>query len=64
MEGYYASTTPSLSSLEKQQVLAQATEVGNNYHLQRAPIPVAPENEAVNVPIPTGTQTTPLEDPH
>jgi hypothetical protein len=29
-----------LSSLEKQWVLAQATQVGNDYHLQWAPIPM------------------------
>jgi hypothetical protein len=28
-----------LSSLEKQRVLAQATQVGNDYHLQQAPVP-------------------------
>jgi hypothetical protein len=33
-----------LFSLEKQQVLAQATQVGNDYHLQQAPILMAPEN--------------------
>jgi hypothetical protein len=30
-------------SLEKQWVLAQATQVKNDYHLQRAPILVAPK---------------------
>jgi hypothetical protein len=40
-----------LSSLEKQWVLAQATQVGNDYHLQWAPILVAPKNEGINVPI-------------
>jgi hypothetical protein len=32
-----------LSSLEKEQVLAQATQVGNDYHLQWDPIPVVLE---------------------
>jgi hypothetical protein len=53
-----------LSSLEKQWVLAQATQVGDDYYLQWAPIPVAPKNEGINVPIPTGTQAVPLTDPH
>jgi hypothetical protein len=53
-----------LSSLEKQWVLAQVTQVENDYHLQRAPILVTPKNEGINVPIPTGAQTVPLADPH
>jgi hypothetical protein len=42
--------------------LAQATQVGNDNHLQWAPIPVAPVG--INVPIPTGAQAVPLTDPH
>jgi hypothetical protein len=38
-----------LSLLEMQWVLAQATQVGNDYHLQWAPILVAPGNEGINV---------------
>jgi hypothetical protein len=53
-----------LFSLEKQWVLAQATQVGNDYHLQWAPIPVAPKNEEINMLIPTGAQAVPLTDPH
>jgi hypothetical protein len=53
-----------LSSLEKQWILAQATQVGNDCHLQWALIPMAPENECINVPIPTGAQVVPLADPH
>jgi hypothetical protein len=53
-----------LSSVEKQRVLAQATQVGNDYHLQRVPIPVMPGNEEINMPIPTGAQAVPLADPH
>jgi hypothetical protein len=53
-----------LSSVEKQRVLAQATQVGNDYHLQRVPIPVVPGNEEINMPIPTGAQAVPLADPH
>jgi hypothetical protein len=44
-----------LSSLEMQWVLAQATQVGNDYHLQWAPILVAPGNEGINVPSYRGT---------
>jgi hypothetical protein len=32
-----------LSSLDKQQVLAQATQIGDDYHLQQVPIPMTPE---------------------
>jgi hypothetical protein len=53
-----------LSSLEKQQVIAQATQVGDNFHLQQAPIPKAPGNKGMNMPIPTGAQAVPLADPH
>jgi hypothetical protein len=53
-----------LSSLEKQWVLAHTTQVGNDYHLQWTPILVAPGNEGINVPIPTGAQAVPLTDPH
>ena len=51
-----------LSSLEMQWVLAQATQVGNDYHLQWAPILLAPRNVGINVSIPTGTQAGPLAD--
>jgi hypothetical protein len=44
-----------LSSLEKQQVLAQATQVGDDFHLQCAPIPVEPGNEGMNMSIHRGT---------
>jgi hypothetical protein len=53
-----------LSSLEKQWVLAKATHVGNNHHLQRAPTTTAPENVGMNVSVPTGAQAVPLADPH
>jgi hypothetical protein len=53
-----------LSSLEKQWVLAQDTQFGDNFHLQQSPIPVAPGNEGMNIPIPTGTQAVLLADPH
>jgi hypothetical protein len=43
-----------LSSLEKQQVLAQATQIGDDFHLQQALLPMASENEGINVPIHTG----------
>jgi hypothetical protein len=39
-----------LFSLEKQWALAPATQVGNDYHLQWAPKPVALGNEGINVP--------------
>jgi hypothetical protein len=44
-----------LSSLEMQWVLAQATHVGYDYHLQWVPILVAPGNEEINVPTYRGT---------
>jgi hypothetical protein len=44
-----------LSLLEKQWVLAQATQAGNDYHLPRAPILVAPGNEGINVHTYRGT---------
>jgi hypothetical protein len=53
-----------LSSLEKQWVLARAPQVRDNFHLQLAPIPKAPRNEGMNMPIPTGAQAVPLADPH
>jgi hypothetical protein len=53
-----------LSSLEKKWVLAQATQVGRDFHLQWSPIPVAPGNERINMPMPTVTQEVPLADPH
>jgi hypothetical protein len=53
-----------LFSLEKQWVRAQATQIGDDFHLQWAPIPVAPETEVINVPIPTGAQGVPLADTH
>jgi hypothetical protein len=52
------------SSLEKQQVLAQTTQVGDDFHLQPALIPMAPGYEGMNVPIPTGAQAVPLADLH
>jgi hypothetical protein len=45
MKGYYTLLDQSLFSLEKQWVLAQATQAGNDYHLQGVPILVAPGNE-------------------
>jgi hypothetical protein len=53
-----------LSSLEKQRVLAQASQVGNDYHLQQAPLPRVPGNEEINMPIPTGAQAVLLADLH
>jgi hypothetical protein len=44
-----------LVSWEKQWDLAQANQVKNNYHLQWAPILLAPENEGINVPTYRGT---------
>jgi hypothetical protein len=44
-----------LVSLEKQWVLTQASQVGNDYHLQSAPIPMAPGNEGINVSTYRGT---------
>jgi hypothetical protein len=53
-----------LSSLENQWVLAQDTQVGDSSHLQQAPIPVAPGNKEINIPMPMGAQTVPLANPH
>jgi hypothetical protein len=50
-----------LSSLEEQQVLAQATQVGNDYHLQWAPIPMVPGNEEINMLIPKGHRQSPWQ---
>jgi hypothetical protein len=44
-----------LVSLEMQWVLTQATQVGNDYHLQWAPILVAPGKEGINAPTYRGT---------
>jgi hypothetical protein len=44
-----------LVSLEKQWVLAQATQAKSDYHLQGAPILLAPKNEWINVPTYKGT---------
>jgi hypothetical protein len=52
------------SSLVKQWVLAQATQVGDGFHLQWAPIPMAPGNLKTNMPMPTEAQAVPLSDPH
>jgi hypothetical protein len=48
-----------LSSLEKQWILAQATQVGNDYHLQQAPIPMAPKNKGIMCPYPQGHRQSP-----
>jgi hypothetical protein len=50
--------------LVKEWILAQATQVGNDYHLQWDPIPVVPGNEEINVPIPTGAKAVHLAEPH
>jgi hypothetical protein len=42
-----------LSSLEKQWVLTQANQVGDDFHLQHAPIPIALGNEGIEIPMPT-----------
>jgi hypothetical protein len=53
-----------LTSLEKKRVLAQATQMGEDFHFQWAPIPQAPGNEEIEMPqIPTGAQAVPLADP-
>jgi hypothetical protein len=43
-----------LSSLEKQWALIQASKVGDDFHLQCAPIPKAPWNEGIEILMPTG----------
>jgi hypothetical protein len=52
------------SSLEKQWVLPQDTHVGDDSHLQQAPIPMAPGNEGRNMPITTGAQAVLFSDAH
>jgi hypothetical protein len=54
MEGYYASTRPD-SFLIRKAVVPGPGHSG---------WPMAPENEGINVAIPTGVQAIPLEDPH
>jgi hypothetical protein len=61
MKGYYASTRPDSCLLEKQWVLAQATQFKNDYHLQWAPILVAPGNEEINVPTYLGHRQSPWQ---
>jgi hypothetical protein len=39
-----------LTSLEKPWVLAQATQMGDYFHLQWAPVPSAPGNEGIQMP--------------
>jgi hypothetical protein len=46
-----------LFSLEKQWVLAQVTQVENDYHLPWAPILVAPGNYRINTPTYRGTDS-------
>jgi hypothetical protein len=44
-----------LTSLEKQQVLAQATQMGDDFHLQWVPMSPSPGNEGIEMPqMPTG----------
>jgi hypothetical protein len=52
-----------LSSLEKQCVLTQATWVRGKFYLQHTPIPMAPGNEGIEIPMPMGAQTVPMVDP-
>jgi hypothetical protein len=54
-----------LTSLEKQQVLAQATQIGDDFHSQRGPMSPVPGNEGLEMAwIPTGAQAVPQADPH
>jgi hypothetical protein len=39
-----------LTSLEKQRVLAQVTQMGEDFHLQRAPLPLVLGNEGIEMP--------------
>jgi hypothetical protein len=52
-----------ISSLKKQQVLIQATQIGDDFHLQHVPIPMGPGNEGIEIPMPMGAQVVPLVDP-
>jgi hypothetical protein len=53
-----------LSSLEKQWVLVQATNTHGDKCAYTYPIPVAPKNEEINVLLPIGAQAVLLTDPH
>jgi hypothetical protein len=53
-----------LTSLEQQRVLDQATQVGNDYHLQKSSVKPAPlKGEAEDSRVPTGAQVLPRTDP-
>jgi hypothetical protein len=38
--------------------------VGDDFHLQHAPIPMALGNEGIEIPMPTEAQAVPLVDPN
>jgi hypothetical protein len=53
-----------LTSLEWQRILDQATQAGNDYHLQNSSVKPAPlEGEYKDLRVPTGTQAVPRTDP-
>jgi hypothetical protein len=53
-----------LTSLEQQRVLDQATQAGNDYHLQKSSVKSAPlEGEAEDPRVPTGAQMVPKTIP-
>jgi hypothetical protein len=53
-----------LTFLEQQRVLDQATQAGNDYHLQKSSINPTPlEREAEDLRVPTGAQVVPRMDP-
>jgi hypothetical protein len=54
-----------LTSLEKQQVLAKATQMEDDFHRQCVPMSLVPGNERIEIAwIPTGAQAVPQADPH
>jgi hypothetical protein len=54
----------SLTSLEWQRVLDQATQAGNDYHLQKSSVKLAPlEGEAEDPGVLTGAHMFPRTDP-
>jgi hypothetical protein len=53
-----------LTFLQKQRVLAQATQMEDDFQLQWTPMTSAPGNEEINMPMPMGAQAIPLADPH
>jgi hypothetical protein len=64
LERCHAAPRSNLTSLERQRVLDQATQEGNDYHLQKSSVKTTPlEGEAKDPRILTGSQAVPRMDP-